>query len=169
MTPTQFKIYLFLWNIGFLDSLTFLQMCWNGAAQYTSIVGASAAGNWSSISPLVLFEPINGLRISTRYILAGATRAEQRNRLATITGYLAASAGSAIQLDPATNIALGGTIASKIAYMKAVLARGGAGTTLLSDSIQNNVTNSHCLSIASSHNLMKKKLKSSLVLSSSMI
>ena len=154
---TQFKLLLFLWNVGVIDTLTFLQIGWNTGAQYCAIVGASAAGNWSNISPFILFEPINGLRISTHYILAGATRAEQRNRLATITGYLVASTGSAIQLDPSTNIALGGTIAAKIAYMKAVLARGGGGTTLLSDSIQNNVTNSHCLSIASSHDLIKKK------------
>ena len=66
-----------------LDSLTVIQICWNTGAQYCGIGGSSAVGNWSNISPLILFEPINGLRISAHCILNGATRAEQaRSRTA---------------------------------------------------------------------------------------
>ena len=150
MSISQFKIIIFLWNIEMLDSLTVIQICWNTGAQYCGIGGSSAVGNWSNISPLILFEPINGLRISAHCILNGATRAEQARRLATVTSYLSVSTTSALQLDPNTNLAIGRTVAAKIGYMKSILARGG-GNTLLSYSIPTNPNNINYLTIASTN------------------
>ncbi len=53
-----------------------------------------------------------------------ATIAEKRQRIGTLAAFLATSA-AAVTTDPTTNAALGGAVASKIAYMRAILARGG--------------------------------------------
>lgn len=38
------KIMLFLWQLGIVDSLTFLQFCINCGAQYTGLTLVEAAG-----------------------------------------------------------------------------------------------------------------------------
>ena len=44
---------------------------------------------------------------------------------ALVAAFLSTSGASALTTDPATNAAVGGAVASKIAYMRAMLARGG--------------------------------------------
>lgn len=88
------------------------------------IVLSSAAGNFSDIGPKVLLEPVFGLGTSIQYVSAAATIAEKRQRIATLAAFLATST-AAVTTDPTTNAAAGGEVASKIAYMRAILTRGG--------------------------------------------
>ncbi len=75
-------------------------------------------------------EPIIGLGTSYQFIKAAQTAAERKARIATIAAFLSTSGASAVTADPATNAALGGAIASKIAYMRAILTRGGASSSI---------------------------------------
>ena len=98
----------------------------NIGSQYGTIVIASlAAGNFSRIGLKVLFEPIIGLGISYRYIGAAQTAAERRARIVTLAALLSVSGTSALTPDPATNLAVGACVASKIAYMRRTLTLGG--------------------------------------------
>jgi hypothetical protein len=103
-----------------------IKFCINTGAQYGAIVVAAAAGNFSDIGPKVLFEPVLGLGTSYQFIKAAQTAAERRARIATLAAFLSTSGASVVTTDPATNAAVGGAIASKISYMRAILARGGA-------------------------------------------
>jgi hypothetical protein len=125
--PTSLKLMLFFWQVGLVDTFSLIQFCINTGSQYGAIVLASAAGNFSDIGPKVLCEPIIGLGTSYQFIRAAQTAAERRARIATLAAFLSASGASAVTTDPATNAALGGAIASKIAYMRAILTRGGGG------------------------------------------
>ena len=156
MSIAQFKILLFLWQIGVLDSLTVLQICGNLASQYGVIVMTSVEGNWSSISPSILLEPLNGLILSKDYILAASTRAEQLSRLATITSLLGTSATSAIQLNPNVNGAVGATISAKIGYIKSILNRGGAASPSCFSTL-NIPTNVNYFFMPSTYCLVEKK------------
>lgn len=115
----------FLWQIGVVDTFSLIQFCVNAGSQYGAIVVASAGGNFSQIGPKVLFEPVLGFGIGYQFIQAAKTVAERRARIATLAAFLSASS-SAVTLDPATNAAVGGAVAAKIAYMRAILTRGGA-------------------------------------------
>ena len=123
--PTSLKLMLFFWQVGLVDTFSLIQFCINTGSQYGAIVAASAAGNFSEIGPKVLFEPITGLGTSYQFIRAAQTAAERRARIATLAAFLSTSGASAITTDPATNAAVGGAVASKIAYMRAMLTRGG--------------------------------------------
>jgi len=124
---TSFKLMLFFWQVGLVDTFTLLQFCINSGSQYGAIVVASAAGNFSDIGPKVLLEPFIGLGTSFQFIKAAQTVAERRARIATLAAFLSTSGSSALRTDPATNAAVGGAIASKIAYMRSILAaRGGS-------------------------------------------
>jgi len=125
MTYQQFQILLLFWNMGFVDTFSVLKLCINCGSQYVGVVLSSAAGNFSDIGPKVLFEPILGLGTSYQFVKAAATAAERRQRIATLAYFLAAS-GGAVNTDPTTNAAIGAAVTSKIAYMKAILARGGS-------------------------------------------
>ncbi len=116
---------LFFWQVGLVDTFSLIQFCINTGSQYGAIVAASAAGNFSDIGPKVLFEPIIGLGTSYQFIRAAKTAAERRARIATLAAFLSTSGASAVTTDPATNAAVGGAVASKIAYMRAMLTRGG--------------------------------------------
>jgi len=94
------KIMIFLWQLGVVDSLTFLQFCINCGAQYTELTLGEAAGYMSDIGPSVLLAPVQGI--------------------ATVASFLAMS-GRATLTDPATNAAAGVTIASFIGDMKSVI------------------------------------------------
>ena len=123
--PTSLKLMLFFWQVGLVDTFSLIQFCVNTGSQYAAIVVASAAGNFSDISPKVLFEPILGLGTSYQFIRSAQTAAERQARIATLAAFLSTSAASAFTTDPATNAAVGGAVASKIAYMRAILTRGG--------------------------------------------
>ena len=123
--PTSLKLMLFFWQVGLVDTFSLIQFCINTGSQYGAIVAASAAGNFSDIGPKVLFEPIIGLGTSYQFIRAAQTAAERRARIATLAAFLSTSGASAVTTDPATNAAVGGAVASKIAYMRAILTRGG--------------------------------------------
>ena len=125
--PTSLKLMLFFWQVGLVDTFSMIQFCINTGSQYGAIVVASAAGNFSDIGPKVLFEPIIGLGTSYQFIRAAQTAAERKARIATLAAFLSASGASAVTTDPATNAAIGGAVASKIAYMRAILTRGGGG------------------------------------------
>jgi len=125
MTYTQFQILMLFWNMGLVDTYSVLKLCINCGSQYLGVVLASAAGNFSDIGPKVLFEPVLGLGTGYQFVKAAATAAEKRQRIATLASFLAASAG-ALNTDPTTNAAIGSAVASKITYMKAILARGGS-------------------------------------------
>ena len=62
--------------------------------------------------------------------MAAANAVERRQRIATLASFLSASAG-ALTTDPTTNAAMGGAVASKIAYMKEILAARGGSQQLL--------------------------------------
>ena len=112
---------LFFWQVGLVDTFSLIQsklnqtICINTGSQYGAIVVASAAGNFSDIGPKVLFEPIIGLGTSYQFIRAAQTAAERRARIATLAAFLSTSGASAVTTDPATNAAVGGAVASKIA------------------------------------------------------
>lgn len=128
--PTSLKLMLFFWQIGFVDTFSLIQFCINTGSQYGAIVVASAAGNFSDIGPKVLFEPIIGLGTSYQFIKAAQTAAERKARIATLAAFLSTSGASAVTTDPATNAAVGSAIASKIAYMRAILTRGGGSCNI---------------------------------------
>jgi hypothetical protein len=88
------------------------------------VVLASAAGNYTDLGIKSLFEPILGLGTSYQFVRAAATAVERCQRIATLASFLAVSAG-ALTTDSTTNAAVGSAVASKIGYMKAILARGG--------------------------------------------
>ena len=122
------KLMFLFWQLGLVDTFSLIQVCVNTGSQYGAIVVASAAGNFSDIGPKVLFEPIIGLGTSYQFIRAAQTAAERRARIATLAAFLSTSGASAVTTDPATNAAVGGAVASKIAYMRAILTRGGGGS-----------------------------------------
>jgi hypothetical protein len=128
---TSFKLMLFFWQVGLVDTFSLIQFCVNSGSQYGAIVVASAAGNFSDIGPKVLREPIIGLGTSFKFIRAAQTVAERRARIATLAAFLSTSGTSAVTTDPATNAAVGGAIASKIAYMRSILAARGGSQQLL--------------------------------------
>lgn len=116
---------LFFWQVGLVNNFSLIQFCINTGTQYGAIVVASAGGNFSDIGLKVLFEPIFGLGTSYQFIRAAQTVAERRARIATLAAFLSTSGASAATTDPATNAAVGGAVATKIAYMRAILTRGG--------------------------------------------
>lgn len=122
---TSIRLMCLLWKFGYVSTFTFFQFATNAASQYGAIVAGSASGNFSAIGPGVLLEPIVGLGISCRYIIAAQTVLDRRARAATLAAFFCSSAGAALTTDPATNAALGGAVGAKIAMMRAVLARGG--------------------------------------------
>ena len=128
--PTSLKLMLFFWQVGLVDTFSLIQFCINSATQYGAIVVASAAGTFSDIGPKVLFEPIIGLGTSYQFIRAAQTEAERRARIATLAAFLSTSGASTVALDPATNAAIGSAVASKIAYMRAILTRGGGSYSI---------------------------------------
>jgi hypothetical protein len=120
-----------------VDTFSALQICVNYGSQYTGVVLASAAGNFSDLSMKSLVEPILGLGTSYQFVRSAASAAERRQRIATLAAFFAAS-GAALTTDPTTNVAMGSVITSNIAYMQAVmLSRGGSSqipkTFLLKD------------------------------------
>ena len=121
----EFQVLMIFLNLGVVDTFSVLKLCVNCGSQYMGVVLASAAGNFSNIGPKVLLEPIMGFGTSYQFVQAAATTVEKRQRIATLASFLAAS-GGAFTTDPNTNAAIGGAVASKIGYMKAILARGGA-------------------------------------------
>ena len=137
--PTSLKLMLVFWQVGLVDTFSMIQFCLNAGTQYGAIVVASAAGNFSDIGPKVLLEPIIGLGTSYQFIRAAQTAAEQRARIATIAAFFSTSLASAATTDPATNGAVGSAVASKIAYMRAILTRGGCGSSNIANSIVNSV------------------------------
>lgn len=124
MTYKEFQFLILLWKMGVVDTFNMLKICANCGSQYMGIVLSSAAGNFSDIGPKVLLEPVSGLGTGIQYVAAAATIAEKRQRIATLAAFLATSA-AAVTTDPTTNAAVGSAIASKIAYMRAILTRGG--------------------------------------------
>ena len=76
--------------------------------------------------PKVLFEPILGIGTSFQFIRAAKTLADRRARIATLAAFLSTSASAAITTDPSTNFGVGSAVASKISYMRVILARGGS-------------------------------------------
>jgi hypothetical protein len=124
MTYQQFQLLMIFWQMGIVDTFNVLKLCVNCGSQYVGIVLSSAAGNFSDIGPKVLLEPVLGLGTGYQFVKAAATAAERRQRIATLASFLAAS-GGALSTDPTTNGAIGAAVASKIGYMRAILARGG--------------------------------------------
>ena len=106
--------------MGVVNTFNVLKICANCGSQYMSIVLSSAARNFSDIGPKVLLEPVSGLGTGIQFVSAAATIAEKRQRIATLAAFLATSA-AALTTDPTTNAAVGGAVASKIAYMRAIL------------------------------------------------
>ena len=99
--PTSLQLMLFFWQVGLVDTFSFIQFCINSGTQYGAIVVASAAGNFSDIGLKVLFEPIIGLGTSYQFIRAAQTEAERRARIATLAAFLSTSGASIVTLDPA--------------------------------------------------------------------
>ena len=129
MTYKEFQFLMLLWKMGVVDTFNVLKICTNCGSQYMGIVLSSAAGNFSDIGPKVLLEPVFGLGTGIHYVAAAATIAEKRQRIATLAAFLATST-AAVTTDPTTNAAVGGAVASKIAYMRAILTRGGGSSNI---------------------------------------
>ena len=107
-----------------------MNFCVNCGAQWVAISGASAVGNCSQIGPKVLLEPILGIGTSVQFVRATSSAIERRNRVVTLAAFISTSATSMFHTDPATNFAVGGSIASQISFMKAIIARGEAQETV---------------------------------------
>lgn len=135
MTYQQFQLLMIFWQIGLVDTFNVLKLCVNCGSQYVGIVLSSAAGNFSDIGPKVLLEPVLGLGTGYQFVKAAATAAERRQRIATLASFLAAS-GGALSTDPTTNGAIRAAVASKIGYMRAILARGGSSQHILNPSLK---------------------------------
>lgn len=73
----------------------------------------------------MLLEPISCFVTSYQFIQAAKNVGERKVRICTLAAFLSTSLETAIQTDPSTNTALGAIIASKISYIKAILARRG--------------------------------------------
>lgn len=106
--------------MNLVDTLNLLKICVNCDYQYMGIVLSSAVRNFSDIGPKILLAPVSDLDTGIQYVGTAATIAEKRQRIATLVAFLAASA-VAVTTDPI----IGGEVASKIAYMEVILARGG--------------------------------------------
>ena len=100
----------------------------NGALQYGAVSVGAAGGNFSQIGlKEVLLEPIKGLGTGYQYIRLADNMADRYARVATLATMLSASAGTALTADPTTNVAIGGAVAAKIAYMREIIrTRGGS-------------------------------------------
>lgn len=120
----------FLWRIGFVDTYSFINLvgrqAFNGGAQYVAIVLGSAAGNYSSISPRVLLEPILGLGTTYQYVQTSKTVVGCRSQIAKFEVLMVSSSSLIMTADPATNASLGGKIAAKIAFMNYILDTRGS-------------------------------------------
>jgi len=114
------------------------------------IVGSAVAGNFSQIHPGIFLEPILNLVTSVPYIAiaAAATIAERHKRIATLAAFLATSA-AAVSLNPTTNLAIGGTVVSKMGYMKAILSRGGSDSYRLTKSISSSLLKDFVINVDS--------------------
>ena len=123
--PTSLTLMFFFWQVGLVDTFSLIQFCMNTGSQYGAIVAASASGNFSDFGPKVLLEPIIGLGTGYQFIRAARMAAERRSRIATLAAFLSTSGAAAVTTDPATNVGVGAAVATKIAYMRAILARGG--------------------------------------------
>lgn len=121
----EFQLLMLFWNLGLVDTFNVIKLCVNCGSQYMGIVLSSAAGNTSELGIKSALEPILGFGTSYQFVRTAATAVERRQRIATLASFLAAS-GGALTTDPTTNAAMGAAVASKIAYMKAILTRGGS-------------------------------------------
>ena len=121
----EFQLLMLFWNLGLVDTFSVIKLCVNCGSQYMGVVLSSAAGNTTELGIKSVLEPILGFGTSYQFVMAAATAIERRQRIATLASFLAAS-GGALTTDPTTNAAMGAAVASKIAYMRAILARGGS-------------------------------------------
>lgn len=135
MTYKEFQFLILLYKMGVVDTFNVLKICANCGSQYMGVVISTAAGNFSDIGPKVLLEPVFGVGTGIQYVAAAGTFVEKRQRIATLAAFLATST-TAVTTDPATNAAVGSAVAAKIAYMRAILTRGGSHhiTKLISSS-----------------------------------
>lgn len=130
---SSLRIILLLWQLEVVDTFTMLQFFVNAGSQYFSIVGASAAGNFSEINPRILLEPVVGLRTAVKFIQTGHA-SERYIRIATVASLLSSSA-TTISRDPASNMALGAVISAEINHMRRIIAQR-RGATGIQDGIQ---------------------------------
>jgi len=124
--PNYLKITLLLWQLGLVDTFSMIQIFINAGSQYGAIVVGATSGNFSDLGPRVFLEPVIALGTSYQFIKAAQTIAERKLRIARLVAFLCTYVGSSLTTDPATNATVGAAIATKIAFMRAILARGGA-------------------------------------------
>lgn len=131
MYANYFKIILFMWQYGLVDTFTAMNLIYNAGSQYGAIVlTAMGDGNITQF-PRILFEPIAGLGLSYRFVKAAQTTAERRMRVATLAALLSTSASTVVGSTPATNAGVGGAVASHIAHTLRQLAQRKALVLLL--------------------------------------
>jgi len=66
----SFKIILFMWQFGLIDTFTAVSFMYNAGAQYSSIVVAALVdGNFTKL-PTMIFEPIAGLGVGYQFVKA---------------------------------------------------------------------------------------------------
>ena len=130
MGPREFQLLMIFWQLGLVDTFSVIKLCVNGGSQYLGVILSSAAGNTTQLGVKTVLEPILGFGTSYQFIMAAANAVERRQRIAILASFLSASAG-ALTTDPTTNAAMGAAVASKIAYMKAILAARGGSQQLL--------------------------------------
>ncbi len=150
MGPREFQLLMIFWQLGLVDTFNVIKLCVNGGSQYLGVILSSAAGNTTQLGVKTLLEPILGFGTSYQFIMAAANAVERRQRIATLASFLSASAG-ALTTDPTTNAAMGAAVASKIAYMKEILAvRGGSQQLLeyvLTPSLKNYLMKNYSLTV----------------------
>lgn len=122
----QFKIIVFLWQSGVIDSLTFYQYILNLGSQYSGMVLAQVAAD---SGPGVLLTPFKGLGTGVEYIATAPGRAERARRVATLASALSMSGSQAAMSDPATNAGLGAVLCSFIENMKSVIEKSKSNGT----------------------------------------
>ena len=123
----SFKVILFMWQFGLIDTFSAVSFIYNAGAQYSSIVVAALVDGNVTKLPTRIFEPIAGLGMSYQFVKAAQTVAERRARVATLAALLSASATTAATSDPTANAGIGGAIAGHIDHIREVLGvRGGS-------------------------------------------
>jgi hypothetical protein len=114
---------LFFWQIGLVDSLTFVQFVANFSTQYGIIAAAESVGTESFKN---LLAPISGLRTGYQFVKQqGITSVERRQRIATLASYLSVSGTTMATADVSTNAAAGAEVVAYIQHMRSIIEKSG--------------------------------------------
>lgn len=125
MSQTKFSAQMLVlaWQMGFVDTLTFLQTAINGGAQYFSLVGAELFSNTSEgLKPInAIFLPLDGFKTAAQYIRSAPNSNVARIRAIQVAGYLGGSATTITRPSPEASSGYGVILHDFIKGMKKCL------------------------------------------------